>query len=217
MIENVRKYPVATVIVLSVYYLIGVIGLSMEMSRQLFQNLIPATLLFSLYFLWLFDERQDKRMLYLGGVVVFLLGFLIEVAGVKSGLIFGHYEYGKTLGIKVLETPLMIGVNWLLLIYSGKALIGLFTSNRWLSYLAGGTILVLYDFALEPAAIRFDMWTWFNVPVPLHNYIGWFIVSFVFFAIFDIFVKRIENKIAPAMFIIQFLFFVLLDVVNYFV
>jgi putative membrane protein len=215
MIERVRKYPVATVLVICFYYMVGIVGLSFEKTQLLFQALVPFTLLFSLYFLWLFHEGADRRI-YITGFVIFLLGYLVEVAGVNTGVIFGDYVYGKTLGIKLWNTPLIIGVNWLLLIYSCWALTGIFTANRWVRYLAGSVLMVLYDIVLEPVAIRLDMWNWNGQVVPLMNYTGWFLTSLILFIILDLYTKSIKNKIAPALFIIQFMFFVILNIIFYF-
>jgi len=107
-------------------------------------------------------------------------------------------------------------VNWLLLIYSCWALTGIFTGNRWLRYFAGSTLMVLYDIALEPVAIRLDMWSWRGEAVPLQNYAGWFLASLILFIIFDLSTKDIKNKIAPALFIIQFMFFILLNIIYHF-
>ncbi len=214
MIENIRRFPVGTAILIGIYYAVGVIGLGVESTRPFFQKLIPVTLLFSLYFIWLFHENPDRRF-YLSWLIIFLLGFFIEVIGVNTGMIFGDYSYGKSLGIKLIDTPIMIGVNWLLLIYSCWALIGLFTGNRLLGALAGSSLMLLYDFALEPVAIRLDMWNWFLAPVPVQNYVAWFLISFIFFLIFSVFFRRIENKIAPAMFITQIMFFIALNIVFY--
>ena len=215
MIENVRKYPVATVLVLCFYYMVGLAGLSLEKTQSLFQALIPFTLLCSLYFLWLFHEKADLRI-YLTGLAIYLTGYLVESVGVNTGAIFGDYVYGKTLGIKLWNTPLMIGVNWLLLIYSCWALSGIFTVNRWLRYLAGSTLMVLYDFALEPVAIRLDMWNWHGEAVPLQNYAGWFLTSMILFIFLDLSTKDLKNKIAPALFIIQFIFFIILNIIFYY-
>jgi len=215
MIEKIRKYPVATVLILCFYYLVGLAGLSVGRTQSLFQALVPFTLLCSLYFLWLFHEKADRRI-YLTGMLIFLLGIVIESVGVNTGAIFGDYIYGKTLGIKLWNTPLMIGVNWLLLIYSCWALTGIFTGNRWLRYFAGSTLMVLYDIALEPVAIRLDMWSWRGEAVPLQNYAGWFLASLILFIIFDLSTKDIKNKIAPALFIIQFMFFILLNIIYHF-
>ncbi len=216
MIENIRKYPSGLIAFLSFFYLVGVAGLSWERTRPLFEALVPFTLLFSLYFLWLFHEQHNLRF-YLAALGIFILGFLVEVAGVNSGMIFGHYIYGETLGVKLWNTPLMIGVNWLLLIYTSWVLTGHITENRWLRYALGGTAMVLYDVFLEPVAIRLDMWNWLNGQVPLQNYAAWFVVSVILLILLDLNTKQLKNKIAPSLFIIQLVFFLFLNIVfNYF-
>jgi putative membrane protein len=216
MIEKVRKYPVALIIFLSFFYLVGVVGLSAERTRPVFQALVPFTLLFSLYFLWLFHEQHSLRF-YITCLEIFLLGFLVEVAGVNTGLIFGEYFYGRTLGVKIWNTPLMIGVNWLLLIYTVWVLTGFITGNRWLRYALGGLAMVMYDIFLEPVAIRIDMWNWHGADVPLQNYLAWFVVSVILLVLLDLNVKNLKNKIAPSLFIIQIVFFVLLNIVFYYI
>jgi bisanhydrobacterioruberin hydratase len=200
MIENVRKYPVHTVIAISFYYLVGIIGLINEQFQSLFKALVPYTLLFSLYFLLLFHEGS-KVKIYVTAMIIILLSFLVEAIGVNTGVIFGHYVYGPTLGIKLWNTPLMIGVNWLLLIYSCWVLTGLFTGNRLLKYLFASMLMVIYDIALEPVAMM--------------NYTGWFLTSMILFIILDLGVGNIKNKIAPALFIIQFIFFLALNIIFY--
>ena len=39
-------------------------------------------------------------------------------------------------------------------------------------------LMVVYDFALEPAAIDLNMWDW-GGPVPMQNYIAWLVISLV--------------------------------------
>jgi bisanhydrobacterioruberin hydratase len=215
MIENIRKYPVLMIGVISFYYLVGIFGLASAVTETVFKALVPFTLLFSLYFLWLFHEGKNIRF-YATGLIIFILGYFIEVIGVNTGVIFGDYEYGRTLGFQILETPLMIGVNWLLLVYSCWALTGLISKQRWLRLLIGSSLMVLYDIALEPVAIRLDMWNWKEQEIPLLNYTGWFLASMILFIIIDISKTDIRNKIAPALFIIQFLFFIILNIVFHF-
>jgi putative membrane protein len=212
MIEIVRKYPVQTIAVIAFYYTVGIFGLSIPKSQPLFQALVPFTLLCSLYFLWLFQENLNMKV-YLTGLAIFVLGFLVEVAGVNTGVIFGEYEYGRTLGIKLWSTPLMIGVNWLLLIFSCRALTELYIRNRWLRIVAASLLMVIYDIVLEPVAIRLDMWNWFGEQVPLQNYLAWFVVSLILFFILEYFVKQVRNKIAPSLFIVQLAFFLVLNIV----
>jgi putative membrane protein len=216
MIEKARNYPVTTAMIIGFYYLVGIAGFSFGKTQSLFQSLVPATLLCSLYFLWLFHEKPDARI-YLGGLLIFITAFIIEAIGVNTGALFGEYAYGPTLGIKIWDTPVMIGMNWLLLIYSCWMFTGLFTQNRWLRYLTGSGLMVIYDIALEPVAIRLNMWNWTEGAIPLQNYTGWFFTSLILFIILDLTNKSIRNKIAPALFIIQFVFFVVLNIFFQFV
>lgn len=200
---------------MSFFYLVGVAGLSFERTEPLFRALVPFTLLFSIYFLWLFHEQHTLRF-YLAAGVIFLAGFLVEVAGVNTGVIFGEYEYGRTLGIKLWNTPLMIGVNWLLLVYTSWILTGFVTGNRWLRYALGGLAMVFYDIFLEPVAIRIDMWSWASPEVPLQNYVAWFFISVILLVVLDMNVRNLKNKIAPSLFIIQVVFFILLNIIYYY-
>ena len=51
-------------------------------------------------------------------VVIYLIGVLAEVLGVRYNIIFGNYYYGNSLGPQVLEVPLIIGFNWLTLSFA---------------------------------------------------------------------------------------------------
>ena len=212
MIEKLRKYPVTTVLIIAFYYGVGIFGLAYQATQSLFRELVPFTLICSLVLLILFNEDHSRKM-YLAALVIFFLGFAIEVLGVNTGVIFGEYRYGGTLGIKLLDTPLMIGVNWLILIWSGWALTGVFFKNCLVRIIAGSGLMVCYDIALEPVAIKLDMWDWFGAPVPLQNYFAWFLASIILFFIVSLNGREVRNKIAPGLFIIQFVFFVVLNLI----
>ena len=99
-----------------VFYIVGVVGFGLKISQDIFQSLTAYSLLLCLYLLAVYHENYTRKEL---GVflLIYLLGFGVELLGVNTGLIFGNYNYGDGLGFKVLGTPLMIGVNWLFLIY----------------------------------------------------------------------------------------------------
>jgi bisanhydrobacterioruberin hydratase len=199
------------IIFLALFYLIGVIGLSLDLTRELFKSAVPVTLLLSLLLLAVFHERYSPRFLILAAFI-YLAGLTIEIAGVATGKIFGYYDYGHTLGLKVLDTPMLIGVNWLTLVYMVWVLLSDFKIPRILIMILGPVIMVIYDLVLEPVAIWTDMWTW-GGEVPLKNYIAWFVISFVFFLLIGYITPGIRNKIAPVLFIIQLAFFILLNII----
>ena len=176
-------------------------------------SLTPVTLLFSFGLLLLFNDDFDPSF-WISVVFIFLAGFFVEVAGVSTGLIFGGYEYGSTLGLKVFHTPLMIGINWVMLTYCIWTLLGGLEMNGFLKTLLGSMMMVIYDFNLEPMAIKYDMWSWDGGDVPVQNYIAWFAISFVFFGLLSIFRVRFRNRLALAIIGVQFVFFLILNLLD---
>ena len=75
-------------------------------------------------------------------LAAFILGYLVEVAGVASGLLFGEYEYGKPLGWKLFDVPLIIGVNWLILSFSSLGIVGRFISNSFIKVVFASLLMV---------------------------------------------------------------------------
>lgn len=196
-------------IFLALIYAIGILGLSLHLTRELFLLTTPFTLLLSLLLLGIFHEKYTRRFI-LVAVTNYLAGFFIEMAGVTTGLVFGSYSYGATLGVKVWGTPLMIGVNWLVLVYCVWIMMSRWQWHLLLKAFLGSLLMVFYDFFLEPVAIWTDMWSWDAVAVPVQNYVAWFVTSFVLLILIGALTPGIKNKIAPALFIIQLAFFILL-------
>ena len=110
------RYPKTTFIVVALMYIVGTIGLISPFTQPYFKLASSFNLWVSLILLLLFHQEYSKSFI-MTVIGIFLVGFFIEVVGVHTGIIFGKYWYGETLGTKVLGVPLVIGANWLLLIY----------------------------------------------------------------------------------------------------
>jgi len=198
------KDPVPWIII---FYIVGFIGLLFPSSRPYFIDLVPATLLLSGLLVLIYHGpvsfRDAGKFL-----LVFAVGYLVELAGVKSGLIFGEYTYGASLGLKVLDTPLIIGLNWFMLVYGSSVLVQGFTGEIYYKSVLAAVAMVAYDFVLEPAAIALDMWSWDLVKVPLQNFIAWLLLAFVLnlFAAYTNMVRP-GNRVAARLFMVQFGFF----------
>jgi len=204
------KYHITSLIII-LFHLVGLYGFLSPELAPLFIKLVPFHLLLMLVLLVISGYDKSAGIL-LFACIVYLAGFLIEVAGVNSGLIFGEYSYGNTLGIKLLETPLLIGVNWLLLVYSTGILLEKYTLNRYVFALLGAAILVCVDILIEPIAVKYDYWTWLNGFIPLQNYFGWFLVSFSLFLIFFSIRFKKQNSTAIVLLISQICFFMALNI-----
>lgn len=194
-------------IFLLVFFMAGAVGLSLRPTRELFTTLVPYSLLTSYVILIIF-HRADKSiptLLFL--LFIALAGFFLEVAGVYTGHIFGEYEYGNVLGLKVLGVPLLIGTNWLMLTYASHLIIRGIKIGLLLKLAFGALLMTTYDWLMEPAAIELGMWSWAGDSIPMQNYLAWFVLSFLFLGLLQLVKARYENPIARDIFVIQAGFF----------
>ncbi len=138
-----------------------------------------------------------------------LLGWYIEYIGVHRGWLFGSYIYGDVLGPKWRGIPLVLGINWVLVVYTVATTVGMALPRvpRWAKALVGAAGLTSLDVLIEPTAIALDFWTWAAGTPPLQNYVGWFGVSLVQCGIFYALLPFTENRLAPLTLVLQVGFF----------
>lgn len=202
--------------ILIIFYAVGILGLSFPVTKKYIEVLTPYTLIMNMALLMIYHRPWKKNHAVLFTVIA-AAGFLVEVAGVYSGLVFGDYQYGRVLGIKILDTPLIIGINWLMLIYFVYHLTGISGISRWLQIIIGALLMVTYDVILEPVAIKINMWSWSGGDIPFQNYAAWFIISIVFLSLLHAFRIRAENRISPGLFAIQAGFILSLNIIYRFI
>lgn len=197
-----------TIILLLILHLVGGVALSMDSVKSIFLALTPFNLALTFGLLiWGNDDFSFNFFKVIS--VLFLIGFFVEALGVYSGLLFGEYHYGKTLGFQFLEVPLIIGVNWVLLVVSSFAVSSYFVSNSILKVVLPSVIMVLLDLMIEPVAIRLDFWHWQAEVIPLQNYLMWFLVALLMNWILTFNRFKFNVKLGFGLLISQVLFFTL--------
>ncbi|MBN1108312.1 MAG: carotenoid biosynthesis protein [Bacteroidales bacterium] len=197
-------------ILILILYSVGVTGIFIPFTRELFILLTPPVLILSFILLWLFHKPGYSVSTIILFSVIFLASFGAEVAGVQTGVIFGHYSYGRGLGPKLAGTPLMIGINWVLLVYCSHVIIDRIPAGKVMKITGASALMVIYDIVMEQVAPSMDMWTFTGGNPPLRNYIAWFILAFLFHALLHISGIKVVNKLAPVIFWSQLLFFIIL-------
>ncbi|SES10711.1 carotenoid biosynthesis protein [Pedobacter rhizosphaerae] len=204
---KVNKIAVAVIIV---FHLVGLLGFLIPALTPYFLKLVPFHLLL-MFAVIIFSYNADVKRLLLFVSGVFLCGFLVEVLGVHTGKIFGNYYYGDTLGYKIAAVPLLMGVNWVILIFSiGQMMKALKIMNSILASVIGAAILVGFDFFLEPVAMKFNYWQWDWHEIPVQNYIAWYIVAVILLKFYYALGLKQQKYIGSAMFLSQLVFFVVL-------
>lgn len=197
--------------IIILFHLVGLYGFLTPELSKLFIDLVPFHLLLMLLLLiFSIKERSSHILLFAG--IIFTAGFLIELIGVNTDAIFGSYTYGKALGIKLWQTPLLIGINWLILVYCTGIFLEQFKiKNRFIFSLLGALILLSLDILIEPVAMRFDYWTWDGSVIPVQNYLAWFLFSGLMLWIFSSMSFNKQNKAAVVLLFSQFIFFAVLN------
>ncbi|MCW3071015.1 MAG: carotenoid biosynthesis protein [Bacteroidetes bacterium] len=208
MQEQKNKRVLISSLILVIVHLSGIIGIH-TFYRDVFLALTPFNLVLSAGLL-LYNHKEFNRSFFIFMLVVFFGGFFIEAAGVFTAIIFGAYRYDDSLGWQLLNVPVVIGINWFMLVYCAGVISSKLKANTFLKSLSGAALLVLLDVLIEQSAHTYGFWSWLDNIIPLRNYIAWFIVSFVFLCLFHSLNFNKENKLAPVFYLIQLIFFALL-------
>ncbi|MDZ7265997.1 MAG: carotenoid biosynthesis protein [candidate division KSB1 bacterium] len=122
------------------------------------------------------DRNLVQRFAGWGSAVI-LAGFLVELVGVHTGRLFGHYHYQGVLQPEFAGVPLVIGFAWLTMLLSSAALAQRFLkagASPGRSAAGIAAFMVLFDLFMEPAAMALGYWHWQEGVVPLQNYAAWF-------------------------------------------
>ena len=183
----------------------GIFGILSDDSEW-FLEMTPLNLMLYLVFIVVNVEKLDIKFFY-AFLIPFFIGFITEFLGVNYGLIFGTYEYGENLGYKVGGVPVMICVNWAVLTFITADISRYIHKSIWIRSFIGGLLMMLLDLAIEVSAPRFDLWEFENEVVPIQNYVGWLVISFIAHVLFQRFEIKTNKQISVQIFIAISVFF----------
>ena len=197
------------ILVIVIFYTVGTVGMMMPDYREQFLDLSFLNLLLSFAIVLLSrHKRLQHFILFL--FLSFLTGMLAEWIGTKTGLLFGDYSYGENLGPKISGVPLVIGINWGILVVASASVVMRLKLNFWWSVVASALLMTLFDVLMEPVAIKSDYWRW-NGAIPLYNYVCWFAVSLPLHYIYFRSGLAESNKVFDALFLVMSIFFIILN------
>lgn len=140
-------------------------------------RMTPVVLLISGFYVLYFSGLFKSVKFLVWFASAYIITLMIEIAGVKTGLIFGEYNYGNVLGFRMFDVPLIIGFNWIIVILGAYSLSCMISEKIIFVCLITGMISVVFDFLLEPVAVKTGYWNWMHNAVPLQNYFAWYFIS----------------------------------------
>lgn len=194
---------------LAIVHAVGLAGVVL-LDADLILDLTVVNLLASALIIFGFGHQQDAWRWALTAYIT----YAVEVVGVQTGFPFGQYAYGQRLGYLLYDTPPMIGVLWLM------TLMGcLYWAEQWAPDRGGrnrgtvraiiaATLMVAFDFVLEPVAVRTTFWTWAGDHIPLRNYVSWWVIAFALGWVWRKANSFRTNRAAGLLLIVQTLFFI---------
>ena len=196
-------------IILLILYVVGAVGMLMPSTRTWFVQLSALNLAISFGALIL--SRKAKPLTFVVFLsIAFVIGISVELIGVHTSYLFGSYFYGNSLGWKWYGVPFIIGLNWGILTVTSSAIIHRFQLNKHVEAILAAILMVLFDYILEPVAIKLDYWHWTEGQIPVYNFICWMGVSYLLQLIYQRMKLAEVNKVAESLFLMMFIFFTLL-------
>jgi putative membrane protein len=207
-------------------HLVGLTGM-IWVDRQWFSSLTPVNLV--LMFFMVIWTQENKNQSFLSFIILaFFTGMVTEIIGVSTGILFGQYTYGTVLGPKLFEVPILIGINWFMVVFTSAATFRLFRnlfasmlgsaskmrsvlSNRLVTALGTAVFATFFDWVMEPVAVKLGFWTWVaDAQIPTLNYLTWFFISLFLALCSNLLRISTRNSFSVNLFLIQMMFFIIL-------
>jgi putative membrane protein len=188
-------------------YISGSIGFVVNPS--FFSPFTPYTLLLTCFVFLIHSPLEDKKFI-IAFCSIASLGFIIEVIGVKTGLIFGKYSYGEGLGYKFLNVPLVISINWAMLICAGIKVVSRIFTNKITVLIVAALLVTLIDLLIEQVAPKLNFWQFEGGLPDLQNYLSWIGVAFFTSYFFYPTIIKGNRSVSLIILILQIIFFTFL-------
>ena len=197
-------------LVLIIFHAVGLVSMFVPSLRELVLPLSSLNLLLAFIILG-FSFKNHIISFLIFSCVAFLYGISVEWIGVHTGLLFGDYSYGRNLGIKFDGIPLIIGINWGMLILCSSSIVSYFKFPLFLEIIVTSLLMTAMDFLIEPVAVQSNYWSWATGEIPLYNYICWFLLSLPLAFIAKKLKLSKQNSLAVGLYLIFVCFFGILN------
>jgi len=134
----------------------------------------------------MFPVWSGSLALFLSGC---LMGFLMELVGIRYGIPFGRYRYLSFHGVSLGGVPIPIVIAWGLYLYTAYLPSLSIDARAWrIAYTS--LLMVILDMAADPVMVERGIWIWESsgpwFGIPTSNFSGWFITSALAVTLFEL-------------------------------
>jgi putative membrane protein len=190
-------------IFLWVIHVAAIVGIALGY-EDFFYPKTPLTMLYLMLMLalWFPVDHVKKLILFFLCVAT---GIGVEWIGVHTGWLFGSYSYLENFGVKLDGIPVLIGVNWGILVFITHEIARDLHTNIWLRAAVGALLMVFMDYFLEQICAHAGYWEFTNAAGWL-NYACWFVIGYALQITASLFKLKGDKKIAINLYLVQTLF-----------
>lgn len=200
--------PLLAIFTIWLFHLSALIGISLGYEEWFYAQ-TPLNLSIVAFIMVLFYPINTRKQWYVT-MCAFFTGMFVEWVGVHNDFLFGPYSYGSNLGLKLDGVPWMIGVNWAVLVLITAGISAKVFRNSVLKIVSGAGLMVFLDLFIEMSAPKMDMWQFEVSPVPIRNYITWFLVAAVLHTVYRFSGVKGNFRLSLHIYLAQLVFFLIL-------
>jgi len=167
----------------------------------------------------LFALAHGRQLFGWRGILMFFglslaVATLFESLSLRTGFPFGNYHFTALMGPKLFDLPILlalayVGMGYLAWIVA-SAILGCWNQspagkNIFLLPLVASILMTSWDVVMDPVWADLDHgWVWHNggpyFGVPISNYVGWLLNTYVFYQLFAWFMRKVVPSRAPVWF-----------------
>lgn len=161
--------------------------------------------------IWHGRLRYGGAVLFRFAVIVFAIGWSFETLSVITGVPFGRYHYTEAMAPFLGHVPVFVLPAYALTGYAAWTIAGILTgalgarptaaASRSVPIVAA-LVMVVWDLSMDPLRATVEArWIWTDggphAGIPLSNYLGWFLVTWLMFQCFALSLRRASAEALP--------------------
>lgn len=152
-------------------------------------------------------KRYGWKNMIIFFIVTWIVSNFFESLSIATGIPFGHYHYTMA-GPRIVNVPLAIMPTYFGMGYMSFNIAEILTDQydkklkgiqTFFIPFIGSFVMVMWDLIMDPSASTiYHRWIWHDggnyFGVPLLNYLGWFLVVYIFMQIFAIWLAKFDTR-----------------------